>query len=44
MPITGEHPEAFLGNQDWYESAMSYRQENKHHTGIYKQKPHMQDT
>lgn len=44
MPITGEHPEAFLVNQDWYESAVSYRQENKHHAGIYKQKSRMQDT
>lgn len=44
MPITGEHPKAFLVNQDWYESAMSYCQENKHHAGIYKQKSPMQDT
>lgn len=44
IPITGEHPEAFLVNQGWYESAMSYCQENKHHAAIYKQKSCMQDT
>lgn len=39
--ITGEDSGDFLVNQDWYESAMSYCQENKHHTGIYKQESRM---
>lgn len=31
----------FLVNQERYESAMSYREETKHHTGIYKQESRM---